>query len=131
MKKPEGFNRFLTIARTYIKDRQTLIRFIDAVKQYAQSKKHLIKNFKTDIETLVNLMKAWIRGVYTEVPKETLILIIAALLYFLSPLDTIPDFLGPLGFTDDATVVLFVMNTLRKEINRYKEWDKKGTSKKN
>ena len=131
MKKPEGFNRFLTIARTYIKDRQTLIRFIDAVKQYAQSKKHLIKNFKTDIETLVNLIKAWIRGVYTEVPKETLILIIAALLYFLSPLDTIPDFLGPLGFTDDATVVLFVMNTLRKEINRYKEWDKKGTSKKN
>jgi uncharacterized membrane protein YkvA (DUF1232 family) len=131
MKKPEGFNRFLTIARTYIKDRQTLIRFIDAVKQYAQSKKHLIKNFKTDIETLVNLIKAWIRGVYTEIPKETLILIIAALLYFLSPLDTIPDFLGPLGFTDDATVVLFVMNTIRKEINKYKEWDKKGTSKKN
>ena len=127
MKKPKGFGRFLTIARTYIKDRQTLIRFLDAVKQYAQSKKNLIRNFKSDIETLASLAKAWIRGVYTEIPKETLILIIAALLYFLSPLDTIPDFLGPLGFTDDATVVLFVMNTIRKEINRYKEWNRKGT----
>lgn len=127
MKKPKGFGRFLTIARTYIKDRQTLIRFLDAVKQYAQSKKNLIRNFKSDIETLASLAKAWIRGVYTEIPKETLILIIAALLYFLSPLDTIPDFLGPLGFTDDATVVLFVMNTIRKEINKYKEWNRKGT----
>lgn len=131
MKKPKGFSRFLTIARTYVKDRQTLIRFVDAVKQYAQSKKDLIRNFKSDIETLANLIKAWIRGVYTDIPKETLILIIAALLYFLSPLDTIPDFLGPLGFTDDATVVLFVMNTIRKEINKYKEWNKKGTYKKN
>jgi len=127
MKKPKGFGRFLTIARTYIKDRQTLIRFLDAVKQYAQSKKNLIRNFKSDIETLASLAKAWICGVYTEIPKETLILIIAALLYFLSPLDTIPDFLGPLGFTDDATVVLFVMNTIRKEINKYKEWNRKGT----
>ena len=121
----------MTIARSYAKDRQTLIRFIDAVKQYAHSKKNLIRSFKSDIETLANLIKAWILGVYTEIPKETLILIIAALLYFLSPLDTIPDFLGPLGFTDDATVVLFVMNTIRKELNKYKEWNKKGVNKTN
>ena len=79
MKKPKGFTRFMAIARTYMKDRQTLLRFVDAVRQYAQSKKHLIKNFKGDIETLANLMKAWIRGVYTEIPKETLILIVAAI----------------------------------------------------
>jgi uncharacterized membrane protein YkvA (DUF1232 family) len=95
---------------------------LTAVKDYAKSKKHHIQNFKDDLQTLIYLLRDWHRGVYTNIPTKTILLIVAALLYFLSPLDTIPDFLGPMGFTDDAAVILFVFSTIKNEINHYRDW---------
>ena len=61
-------------------------------------------------------------AIYTDVPAHTILLVVAALLYFLSPLDTIPDFFGAIGFTDDAAVVLFVLNAIKNEISHYRDW---------
>jgi len=125
MRRPYGFNRFVNLAGSYLKDPQRRSSLIVAVKDYAKNKKHLIQNFKADLQTLVHLLRDWNRGTYPHVPPKTLLLVIAALLYFLSPVDTIPDFLGAIGFTDDAAVILFVLNTLRNEIGVYKDWRSK------
>lgn len=122
MRSPKGFKRFLTLAGAYLKDPHTRLRFLAAVREYAKSKNGLIKGFKGDLQILTSLIKDWSSGTYTDVSKKTLLLTIAALLYFLSPLDAIPDFLGAVGFTDDAAVILFVLNSIRKEIDRYQEW---------
>ena len=122
MKSPKGFTRFLTLAGVYLKDPHTRLRLLSAVKEYARNKGHLLKGVQSDLQTLVSLIKDWNKGVYTDVSKKTILLAIAALLYFISPLDTIPDFLGAVGFTDDATVILFVLNTMRKELEQYRQW---------
>jgi len=122
MKSPKGFTRFLTLAGVYLKDPQTRLRLLSAVTEYARNKGHLLKGVQSDLRTLVSLIKDWNRGIYTDVSKKTILLSIAALLYFISPLDTIPDFLGAVGFTDDAAVILFVLNTMRKELERYRQW---------
>lgn len=126
MKKPKGFARFLRLANSYVKDPQRRSHMLSAVKEYARNKQPLIQNFKDDISTLVNLLKDWHKGVYTKVPTHSIVLAVAALLYFLSPLDTIPDFMGALGFTDDAAVVLFVLKTIQSEIHRYRDWKSGG-----
>ena len=125
MKIPKGFNRFKNLAGTYMKDSQRRSSMLTAVKDYAKSKKHLIQNFKDDLQTLISLLRDWHRGVYTNVPTKTILLIVAALLYFLSPLDTIPDFLGPMGFTDDAAVILFVFSSIKNELSHYRDWRSK------
>lgn len=122
MKRPKGFARFLKLANSYVKDPQKRSHMLSAVKEYARNKQPLIQNFKDDIATLVSLLKDWHKGRYTKVPMHTILLAVAALLYFLSPLDTIPDFMGVLGFTDDAAVVLFVLKTIQNEIHRYRDW---------
>jgi uncharacterized membrane protein YkvA (DUF1232 family) len=122
MKGPKGFTRFLTLAGVYLKDPHTRLHLLSAVKEYAHNKGHLIKSFQGDLRTLVSLIKDWNRGIYTAVSKKTILLAIAALLYFISPLDTIPDFLGAVGFTDDATVILFVLTAMKKELERYRQW---------
>ena len=96
-----------------------------AVKDYAKTKKHLIQHFKDDLQTLIYLLRDWNKGVYTDVPTKTILLVVAALLYFLSPLDAIPDFLGAIGFTDDAAVVLFVLSAIENEISHYRDWRSK------
>ncbi len=40
-----------------------------------------------------------------------------ALAYFIVPTDVIPDFIAGLGFTDDASVLLAAMATVKKYIN--------------
>jgi uncharacterized membrane protein YkvA (DUF1232 family) len=125
MKRPKGFSRFIDVAGSYLKDPQRRSSLLTAVKGYAKNKKHLIQNFKADLQTLVFLLRDWSKGAYPNVPPKTILLVVAALLYFLSPVDTIPDFLGAMGFTDDAAVVLFVLGTIKDEINLYRDWRSK------
>jgi uncharacterized membrane protein YkvA (DUF1232 family) len=122
VKMPKGFNRFIHLAGDYLKDPEKRSSMLSAVKDYARTKKHFIQPFKNDLQTLILLLRDWSKGTYTEVPTHAILLVVAGLLYFLSPLDTIPDFLGFLGFTDDAAVVLFVLSTVKNEISRYREW---------
>jgi uncharacterized membrane protein YkvA (DUF1232 family) len=43
-------------------------------------------------------------------------LLAAALVYFISPIDLIPDFIFGLGYTDDAAVLFGAIQTVRKHI---------------
>lgn len=47
-----------------------------------------------------------------EVPMRYRALLAAATLYFLLPLDMIPDFLGVIGYTDDAAVIAAALKTV-------------------
>ena len=96
-----------------------------AVKEYAKTKRPFIQDFKDDLQTLICLLRDWSKGTYPNVPPKTVLLVVAALLYFLSPIDAIPDFLGAVGFTDDAAVVLFVLGAIRNEISLYRDWRSK------
>ena len=46
-------------------------------------------------------------------PKRAKMIIVGALIYFFSPLDSIPDLLGPLGFTDDIAVIALVYSQMK------------------
>jgi uncharacterized membrane protein YkvA (DUF1232 family) len=49
-------------------------------------------------------------------------MVIAAILYFLLPLDSIPDFILGLGYLDDVTVITFVYRQLSNELEKYRTW---------
>ena len=123
MRRPKGFTRFLGIARSYMKEGgHTLIPFVRAVQDYAKHKSNYVREFRDSLQTLVFLLRDWSSGSYRGISKNTIVMVVAALLYFLSPLDTVPDFLGPLGFADDASVILFVFAAIKNDIERYREW---------
>lgn len=46
-------------------------------------------------------------------PKRTKMIILGALVYFFSPIDSIPDLLGPLGFSDDIAVITLVYSQVK------------------
>ncbi len=74
------------------------------------------------IRSTLALFTSYIRDIATNRYKgydtKALILIVAALLYVLSPLDIVPDFL-PAGFLDDITIVTWALSKLKKELNAY------------
>ena len=56
------------------------------------------------------------------VPWTVVAALAFALLYFINPVDLVPDVLFPLGYLDDATVFAIVIATIRDELDTYIEW---------
>jgi uncharacterized membrane protein YkvA (DUF1232 family) len=73
---------------------------------------------------LGRLLKAYTTGHYREVPWRSMLVIIAAIIYFVSPIDLIPDFIPLTGLTDDFAVLLYVYNTAKNEIDKFLTWEK-------
>lgn len=71
------------------------------------------------------MVRAYVKGEYRDLSAETLVLIVAALLYLVSPLDLIPDML-PGGFVDDAAVIAFVISMVRDELEGFRRWEEGG-----
>jgi uncharacterized membrane protein YkvA (DUF1232 family) len=73
--------------------------------------------------TFIRMLKAHFSGEH-KISLTTVGLIVLALVYFLSPIDLIPDFLGFFGFADDLSVVLAVYAKVKDEIDNFLEWEK-------
>jgi uncharacterized membrane protein YkvA (DUF1232 family) len=78
--------------------------------------------YLSDIPVLISLVKAYIEKKYTDIPIGSIIAIVSALIYFLSPIDLIPDFIPVAGFADDAAVIAFAYKFVHDDIAEYKTW---------
>lgn len=72
--------------------------------------------------TLINLVKAYAKGEYRDVSTRSIISIIAAFIYFISPIDVLPDFIPLLGFADDIALLSYVISTIRGELEKFELW---------
>lgn len=73
---------------------------------------------------LGRLIKAYALGQYREIPWKTILLIVAAVIYFVNPLDLVPDLIPLTGLTDDFAVLLWVYNAVSNEIDKFLRWEK-------
>ncbi len=71
---------------------------------------------------MFNLLRDWKDGRYKKIPSKSLVLIIAALLYFLNPLDFMPDLIPLGGLIDDAGILAFVIKQIHNDLQAYKTW---------
>lgn len=75
------------------------------------------------------MMTAIRQGNY-KFPLKTLVYIGVGLLYFISPIDFIPDFFIGIGLIDDITVLAFVVKRVFKEISHFKQWENRVKNEK-
>jgi len=81
-----------------------------------------VGRFFGKIKLFIEMVKEYFQGNYREIPVKTIILITAALIYFVSPADAIPDFIIGIGFVDDGAVIAYVFNSLTEDIESFKSW---------
>lgn len=82
-----------------------------------------VQRFIQPIQIFIRMIKAHFRGDH-KIAFSTLGLIVLALVYFLSPADFIPDFLGVLGFADDLSVVMAVYAKVKDEVEQFLDWER-------
>ena len=76
-----------------------------------------------DLAASWRLVRSYLRGEYRAVRLRSVLAFIGGLLYFVSPVDLIPDVFVLLGFTDDAIVLSLVFSVVRQELAGFRAWE--------
>jgi uncharacterized membrane protein YkvA (DUF1232 family) len=121
--QPRGFRRFLVQAKEVVASPSGMQRVVkQSTQKMLRRGSEGLATAQEQLSLLIELLSAYVKGDYREVAASTVISVVAALLYFVAPLDALPDFLFGWGLLDDAAVISYVSTQLRKELEAFKQW---------
>ncbi len=124
-KKSRQYMSAQSKAKKYIKDPKKLKKLYEDVSAKADEVGH--GPFGATwryLKAMIRLISAYYNGSYRKVPTASLVMIVAAVIYFLSPIDLIPDFIPLIGYIDDALVVAFTVAAVKEDLNKFLAWEK-------
>jgi len=75
-----------------------------------------------DIIVMLQMLIDYIKGEYKEVPWWVIASVTFALIYLLSPIDLIPDFIPVIGYLDDAFVIGVCLHLIENDLQLYRKW---------
>jgi uncharacterized membrane protein YkvA (DUF1232 family) len=114
----------MTNARSYAKDPERLRQlFREAVKMAPTIPREKFKDLWAYFLAMLRLIRAYSRREYRNVPLQSLVMIIGAIIYILNPFDLIPDWIAGLGFADDAVVLAFAVRRTRQTLDDFMSWE--------
>ncbi len=83
------------------------------------------------VQLLFSLLRDWISGTYKEIPLNSITMVIIGLIYFVVPLDIIPDWIPGIGVIDDAFILGLVIKQIANDLEDYEIWKKLLNKNKN
>ena len=75
-----------------------------------------------DFRLLGALIKDYWKGEYRDVSLGSIAVFVLSIIYVLSPIDILSDFIPLLGQIDDAFILLFCIYLLEKDLKKYQNW---------
>lgn len=108
-------------AEELLKDKKKMEHFLERLERKL-SKIPFAGKYLSDVPVFISLIKAYIDKEYTAIPIGSIIAVISALIYLLSPIDIIPDIVPVVGILDDAAVIATVYALVHDDIEEFKAW---------
>lgn len=112
----EKFNSFTSYTEA---DAKKVMENQERIEKIA-SNDTLIK-YLNDIKLYFKMLGDIFTGKYKKVPVGTIAAIVGTLLYVLSPVDLIPDFIPVIGYLDDAAVLAACLKFTKFDVEEYKK----------
>ena len=98
-------------------------RFLDRPPGWARRTPGVLR---AKVRLLWMVLRDYANGSYRKVSWKAVAAVAAAVVYVVSPFDLIPDFLVPIGWTDDLLVIALTWGLVKRELRAYCDW--KGLS---
>lgn len=129
MNQDRELDKSVKEAEFIAKDPKAVEVLADRAQTKAKSHAKIFHKIGREVDLLIRLARAWATGKYRSIGIGSLLIVIGAIVYLLDPFDVIPDFIPFLGLTDDATVVGLAISRVRKELDKFEEWETEITLK--
>ena len=119
-----AFRRAASDAEAYVSDPKRLRKLIeDAVGKINVIPRGPFGETWPYLLAMVRVVRDFQRAEYRDIAAAKLLIIIAAIIYFVSPFDVIPDWIPVLGHIDDAFVVSLALKSVRTDLDTFMAWE--------
>jgi uncharacterized membrane protein YkvA (DUF1232 family) len=111
-------------ASQYAKNPQKLDSLLTEASDKADKQQGALKEVWGSLTIMFRLLGAYRRGEYRDIPWQSIFMLIAAIVYFVMPIDLIPDAIIVIGYLDDVAVIGWTIRMLKSDIDNFLEWEK-------
>ena len=113
-------------AKEILNDSDKLEEFLQRLEKQLK----VIPNFGeeplSNLPIMISLVRSYVKKEYTDIPNNSIIFIVFALVYFVSPFDLINEILPVIGFLDSEKLIGNCFEFVKKDIEKYKKWNEKN-----
>jgi uncharacterized membrane protein YkvA (DUF1232 family) len=111
-------------ARRLLLHPEELLALLGTGLKKAYAKRTALFSVFEEFLLLFRLVKAWVLGEYREVPRRVIFWAVLAILYFISPIDALPDIL-PGGYLDDIAFISYILSKIKVDLEQFQAWEKR------
>jgi hypothetical protein len=109
-------------AESYVRHKEKLLWLIEkAGHKSVQCYEFLLAQWES-LQIFLRLLRAHLAGKFCA-PADSILMVVAAVIYFVSPFDLIPDSIPVLGLIDDACVLTCVAKSNLTLISNFRNWE--------
>ncbi|WP_053093831.1 YkvA family protein [Rufibacter radiotolerans] len=120
------FKKFLNKAEEYVKQPLRVKELLNDAYQKASEKKDfgtIATEAFESLATLSRMIRAAVTKEYHGIPTSTVVMGVAVIIYFLSPIDLIPDWIPIIGLLDDVSLLAWFMTSIKTEMDKFQAWE--------
>ena len=111
-----------TKAMEILKDKNKVSKLLEEAMNKAKANRiGPIDEIWSKLQIVFSLLKDWISGEYKQIPMGSLMILVVGLIYFITPIDILPDLI-PGGFVDDVVIFGFLFKQISADIDAYRSW---------
>jgi uncharacterized membrane protein YkvA (DUF1232 family) len=119
-----AYNKAKSLVHATINSPKKLLNLANSAQKKIDGRiKNAIKPLVTPLQDSYRLIRAYANGSYRQISADSFSLIIAAIIYFVMPIDALPDFIVGLGLIDDAAILTWTFNKVTTELARFTQWE--------
>ena len=122
-KDSKAFKKAKNKAEEYASNPDQLNDLIDKASKKANDKTGPLDAIWMQLMACFRLIKAYAKGTYREIPWSSLVMLISSVVYFVMPVDLMPDFILAFGLLDDAALLGWTVKTFSSDIEAFVEWE--------
>lgn len=111
---------WIALGRYYVLHPKKLMRLLRNAKKFA-SKEGLAK-VKEDLFLICQYIRDIFTGQYKDYKWMNLVIMVAAIVYVVAPIDILPDFIPFTGLIDDSAILLWAASEFSEELEKYKNF---------
>jgi uncharacterized membrane protein YkvA (DUF1232 family) len=119
-----AFRRAAADAQAYARNPKVLHQLVqDAVGKISLIPRGPFAEAWPYLMAMIRMIRDYQRAEYRDISEQNLLIIVAAIIYFVSPFDVIPDWVPVFGHIDDAFVITLALKSVRGDLDTFMAWE--------